>query len=106
MRVTGIGAEKTGLYPFVTKNINGKPMLVKSHKHRRQLMKQYGLTDDRFSGQTMNKRKRWYSEEIREKRRNLIENHYQQVKRGSVDLRPYIMAQKKREYEMRNGRKV
>ena len=35
--------EFAGVYPYVTRNIkpDGSPMVVKSHKHRKKLMKQY-----------------------------------------------------------------
>lgn len=106
MSIHNPGDQKTGIYPFKTQNIlpGGKEIIVKSHKHRKQLMKQYGLHDDKVSLETQNKRRRWFEEQQKKERRSFMEKVWYEAKRGKIDLRPYDLARKKLEYERRNGK--
>ncbi len=98
--------EFVGRYPYVSRDIskNGEEVVVKSHKHRRQLMKENGLSDDKYSKETIQKRKKWFQQEQKEKREKDIKVIWQKVKRGTVDTRVMKEARDRIEYERRNGR--
>ena len=98
------GDEKTGIYPFVSENVSpdGKPMVIKSHKHRKELMKQFGLYDDKVSPETMKKRRRWYVEEEKEKRQEVLKDTWKDARTNKIDLRPFDLARRKAQYELRN----
>lgn len=96
------GDQKTGIFPFVTKNINGEDTLVKSAKHRRELMKEHNVHDDRVSTTLQNQRRRLHVEAQKEKKENFLTDTFMKAKYGKTDLRPMDMAMRKAEYERRN----
>ena len=108
MRVTAEGAQKTGIYPYYSDNIvPGQKVLVKSAKHRKELMAQHGLQDARdWSAGSIAKKKRWHEEAKRKEKRERLAKAWKEVKSGRVDIRQAILAKKKREYELRNYGKV
>ena len=99
------GEEKKGIYPFVTKNIiPGQDVVVKSAKHRRELMKEHGLTDALDWSRDSIRKKRINAESQRkEQRKKALEETFMKAKHGRIDLRSYALAQKKRDYMIRNG---
>ncbi len=98
------GAQKSGVYPFVTENLTGEPVLIKSHKHRRSLMEKHSVHDDKVSTSLQNQRRRLYVEDKKEKKREILAQTFMKCKYGKLDTRPADMKRRKMEYERRNGK--
>ena len=100
------GSEKRGIFPFVSQNIiPGKFVVVKSHQHRRELMKRHGLLDARdFSQDYRIKKRRDYVEEKGQEKKTVLEKTFRDARNGRIDLRPFDVARRKREWQERNGR--
>ena len=106
MRATAEGAQKTGIYPFVSYNIvPGKGVLVRSAMHRNQLMKEHGLEDARaWSTESIKTKRRRHREEVKDKKSEDIKDIWCKVRQGKIDTRKARLAIQKMEYERRNGR--
>ena len=96
------GAQKQGIYPFVTKNLTGDPVLVKSHKHRKILMEEHNVHDDKVSTPLQNQRRRLYTEEKKEETKGKVQEIFLKCKYGKIDTRPADIRRRKMEYERRN----
>ena len=99
------GSQKRGIYPFLSENIiPGIKVIVKSAKHRRELMKQHGLKDARdFSGVDRSKKRRWHGEGKSEEKKALLRDTFLKARHGKIDLRPVDLERRKRSYLVRNG---
>ena len=80
---------------------------MESASHRKRLMKQYGLQDARgWTTDSIRKKRKDFLKESNSGRKGKLENIYKDIRKGKVDMRKYMLAQKKAEYEMRNHGKV
>lgn len=104
--VVSESAQKRGVFPFVSQNIiPGKFVVVKSHQHRRELMKCHGLLDARdFSKSYVTEKRRGYVEEKRQEKKTILRKTFLDARNGKIDLRPFDLARRKAEWERRNGR--
>ncbi len=98
--VCGIDSHKRGTYPFYSENLG---CLVRTPRHRKQLMKEQGLRDGNDKVDIV-KKKRMFDEEQRDKRRELMTKTFHEARSGKIDLRPMKLKMAKEAYEKRNGR--
>jgi len=49
-----ISASKTAIFPYETKNVDGKPMVIESLNHLRKIEREYGVVFSAFSHSSSN----------------------------------------------------